>query len=135
MKKFVVFVIAFLVNAFSFAEQISSPFLWKAEKDGNVAYLFGTYHLGFSLSDLPEDFKSYIDSSKNFLMEVDTTTVRPGDVMRKVLFPTGRSLDEYLSQDSWNKLRQITQNEIPERNTENVETVVCFCLASWIYSF
>ena len=66
MKKFVVFVIAFLFNAFSFAEQISSPFLWKAEKDGSVAYLLGTYHMEFSLADLPEDFKSYVDSSKNF---------------------------------------------------------------------
>ena len=104
MKKLVVFVIAFLVSAFSFAEQISSPFLWKAEKDGNIAYIFGTFHVGFSLSDLPEDFKNYIDSSKNFLMELDTTTVRQEDVMRKVLLPYGRSLDEYLSQDSWNKL-------------------------------
>ena len=114
MKKFVVSVIAFFISTFSFAEQISSPFLWKAEKDGHVAYLFGAYHMGFSLSDLPGDFKSYIDSSKNFLMELDITSRRKRAIMADGLFSGDRSLDEYLSQDSWNKLVKIVGNEIPE---------------------
>ena len=119
MKKIVVVVTLFFISTFSFAEQISSPFLWKAEKDGNVAYLFGTHHIGFSLSDLPESLKSYIDSSKNFLTEL-ATNVNMEDFVKKASLSNGRSLDEYLSQDSWNKLRQIMQNELPEEMLKTI---------------
>ena len=61
-------------------------------------------------------------------MEVDITAMPTGAIMREARFSGDRSLDEYLSQDSWNKLVKIVE----ENNTteEALKT-----LKPWFVSF
>ena len=52
--------------------KITNPFLWKATKNNQTIYLFGTQHTDINIKELPDEVFSYIDSSESFLTEDNT---------------------------------------------------------------
>ena len=50
--------------------KITNPFLWKATKNNQTIYLFGTMHRYINIKELPDEVFSYIDSSENFFTEM-----------------------------------------------------------------
>ena len=89
------------------SSNVLSPLLWKIEKEGRFAYLFGTFHAGFSLSDLPQELLRIINESTDFFIEADPTAMSSKDIMKRAMFVDGQSFDQYLSIESWNKLVSI----------------------------
>ena len=49
--------------------KITNPFLWKATKNNQTIYLFGTIHKYINIEELPDEVFSYIDSSEIFFTE------------------------------------------------------------------
>ena len=95
-----------------------SPFLWKAEKNGKIAYFFGTSHIpGLSLSNFPEEISSYIWNSKTFLVEADTSKLSATPVSQN------QTLDKALSKQSWDKLKDFYRWQLShsEMNEEQIE--------------
>lgn len=119
MKKLILIISLLFASLFSYAEPVSSPLLWKAEKNGKVAYIFGTFHLGFTLVDLPEEFKKYIEASTNFFMEADLSTVNQNEITKRATFSNGQSLDQYLSEESWKKLVEALKGVVPEEHLKS----------------
>lgn len=93
---------------------ISSPLLWKAQKDSKVAYLFGTIYTGISLSDLPGGFRKYIDQSINFISETDHDKIDQNKIMEKAKLPDSQGLDQHLSKDSWSRLVELLKGSLTE---------------------
>lgn len=113
MKNFIALVLICTFSWGAYSAEIENPLLWKAEKNGNVAYIFGTFHLGFGLSDLPSDFKSYVDTSEYFYVETDLSSVDQNEVLKRAIYPEGQSLDLFLPEDTWKDL--VTQfSFVPE---------------------
>ena len=94
-----------------------APLLWRAEKDGRVAYLFGTIHSGVSLADLPWALRSIIGASSVVLTETDPDGTSYGEALEATILPEGRSLEDMLSPASWRKLVRLSGSKgIPEEN-------------------
>lgn len=49
--------------------RITTPYLFEAKKGNNHVYLFGTFHAGIPLTELPVDVLKYLNNSKVFVME------------------------------------------------------------------
>ena len=66
------FFIFLFLSSQAFASEdptITNPFLWKATKNNQTIYLFGTIHKHVNIKELPDEVFSYIDSSENFFTE------------------------------------------------------------------
>ena len=95
--------------------RLSEPFLWKAEKDGKVAYLFGTFHLGFELKDLPDEFFPLLNSSSLLFLETDTSEIErnPLLIQEQMFYLDGQSLDQVLSPIAWDNLKEEISTIMP----------------------
>lgn len=82
---------------------ITRPFLWRAEKDGQTTWLFGTMHLGVDAEkQLPPWVAEKVDASKTFVMEADVSDA--GEVSRALVRNDGGSLRTDLGPEHWKKL-------------------------------
>jgi len=84
---------------------IAKPFLWKAEKKGKAAFLFGTVHLGIDAeSALPPWVWLRFDQAKSFAMETD---INDPSLMTAVMRTDGKTLDKELGAEYWEKLEAV----------------------------
>ena len=96
-----------------------SPFLWKAEKNGKLAYFFGTMHLpGLSLSNFPKEISDYIKNSQTFFVEADFSKQSS-----PVPLSEEQTLNKTLSKESWDKLKDFYrwQLSIQGMNEKKIE--------------
>lgn len=121
IKKLIFLLSLHLFTFSAYTEPIPSPLLWKAEKRGKVIHIFGTIHLGVSLSDLPKEFLGYIDNSTELLLEPNPNELKEKELIKMTTLPDGQSLDELLSQESWEifleSYGQLFIKEIRKNNT------------------
>ena len=104
---------------------VLSPLLWKAEKNGEVAYLFGTLHKGFSLSDFPAEFLEILDQSATLLTETDLS-FSENELMEMGMYSNGQTLKQQLSEDSWEKLVEVMGITIPEEKLQILKPWVVY---------
>lgn len=95
--------------------QDSEGFLWKVEKDGALAYLLGSIHVGSELMyPLPESIKSAFSASDHLAVEVDITQPlspeQAAAMQAKMMFDDGTSLPDYLSEEAYAKLQDILRS-------------------------
>lgn len=112
-KVFVGLFLSLILSFSAFAEPLKKPFLWKAEKNGQVAYLLGTFHIGFTLDDLPRSVLERIEDSGTFFMETDLTTVSQDILIGRATFSGGQSLDQFLPKESWQELVDLLSHVMP----------------------
>lgn len=95
------FIISQFVLTFALASPVKVP-LYKIEKQGEIAYLLGTIHLGVEYSALSEIIRQSAQSSDSLVVEVDMNKV--SDMMQTML-PMGEpnSLKNQLTLEEWQK--------------------------------
>ena len=102
MKRFI-FILLFATSGILANPTVewTSSLLFKASRDGAVAYIFG-YSSFSNLAELPGDFREkYLDPSAHILTEKVPSDLEP------LLYPEGESLDQKLSPQSYRKLREV----------------------------
>ena len=103
MKRFI-FILLLATQGILANPTIERPLLYKATRDGKVAYIFGTssYH---SLTELPGDFKEkYLDPSAHILIRGTRQD------FEGLFYPRGETLEEKLSPQSYRKLEEVVRN-------------------------
>lgn len=103
------------------ASTVENPLLWKVQKGEKVGYLFGTFHLGFGIKDLPQEILETIKSSDSFYMETDLSGIDQAKLQAQGMYQNGKTLDQYLPETSWNKLVTLLAPVMPAEQLKMFE--------------
>jgi uncharacterized protein YbaP (TraB family) len=88
-------------------------FLWKAHKDGDIVWLYGTIH-DAGLEAVPATAKQALEKSVRLITELGDVTPDP-DVFRKhARITSGKGIDQLLPADDWWDLRDSLLGKIRE---------------------
>jgi hypothetical protein len=111
--------------------RVTSPFIWKVEKDGKASYLFGTIHVGIPIGKLPWNVLMKLKSVKTVVAEADPALVSGSDqgedspiqkLLRQkqsdLLLPEGKNLSDLISKESFDIFLKDTR--LPEEFAENL---------------
>lgn len=90
-----------------------APFLWKAEKDGNVVWLYGTIHNG-GRGEVPPAAWTALTSSAKFASELGDAEPDKDKVEKLVRIESGKTLDFLLPADDWYELRDFMRGTVKE---------------------
>lgn len=114
MKKFLSIIL--LLFSFSiFAQEIQeiekatsnkkmTPVFWKIEAEKPV-YLLGTMHMGVDASsEFHEGVWEKLKECKTLVLELDMTKINQFEMIQKIQLPPGKSLDQMLGEEHWEKL-------------------------------
>ncbi len=80
-KKCYFLVLIFFIGFNSYASQLKNPYIYEVKKDDQISYVFGSLHLGFSVSDLTSWVNELHKRAKIHSYEID--------------FGAGESLEDY----------------------------------------
>lgn len=94
--------------------EVEGPFLWRVERAGAVSHIFGTVHVGVSLTELPPVVSERFDSSDTLIVEADTEDMTSPEIMRRMILPPDQSLRDMLGQKHWPVLVQYLGHMFPE---------------------
>jgi uncharacterized protein YbaP (TraB family) len=94
------------------------PFLWKAEKDGNVVWLYGTIHNG-GKAEVPPAAWTALTTSTRFASELGDAEPDKDRVAKLVRIESGKTLDFLLPPDDWYDLRDIMRGTVKEEDLKH----------------
>src|SRR3954464_15067085 len=76
------------------AEVLQNPYFFEIQRDGQTSYVFGSYHFGLTLDDVPEFVFKALDSRPIFMSENDVAPdMNPSD--QPTIDASGPPLDDF----------------------------------------
>lgn len=93
------------------APLIERPLLWKVEGPNGPLYLFGTIHggiPGLSWEDFPAEAHQALDTAQTVVLEANLDEINQGDIAKKTMLPTSKSLEKMLGEEAFDKLVEAT---------------------------
>jgi len=104
------------------------PFLWRVSDDKGIrGHLFGTVHLSEDPNEIlhPTVWRAF-DAATTVVMEVDVGAANPSAVLTHAMLPAGETLEQKLTAERWDKLRELTG--VPGLMIKNVKPFFAFAL-------
>jgi uncharacterized protein YbaP (TraB family) len=102
--------------------------LWEVKsKDGNIAYLFGTIHVGKpSFYPLPRPVQVAWLASSKIVVEADITDQSEGKEIAKIVdYPKGETIERHISPQLLTRLKaQLEKRKIPYANVSGMRPVI-----------
>lgn len=95
----------------AFNEPIRHPFLWEVSRNGRTSYLFGSFHAGISVDQLPINVLRIFNQSKLLVTEVDLDDPGAGDLYEMPESPDSNAPRGKIKQNISAKAWQILSNE------------------------
>jgi len=84
---------------------VLEPALWEITHHGSVSYLFGSIHIGKqSWYPLPITVQNAFEQTSSLVVELNTIS-RGAQVQQAMVLPPGKSLAQFISPDTFNKLK------------------------------
>lgn len=81
-------------------------FLWKITSENSTVYLLGSIHLAKeSLYPLDNKIESAFAESNNLVVELDVNKVDPAELMKKVMYHDGNTLENNVSKEVYTQLK------------------------------
>ena len=104
-----------LIVSYSVSAQTS---LWKISKDNQTLYLGGTVHvLGHDDYPLPVEFEQAFKAAGKIVFETNITQAKEPEfsqkMMQAMLYPLGESLQDVLSQPTYQRLEAYFSDKVP----------------------
>ena len=83
-------------------------FIWKISSDNSTVYLLGSVHLAKeSLYPLDNKIESAFAESDNLVVELDVNKVNPLELMKKVMYQDGNTLENNVSKEIYSQLKSM----------------------------
>ena len=122
MKKFRFYIIYLLLSLLLVhcstvnSTKTNKHFIWKISSGRSTVYLLGSIHLAKeSLYPLDPVIESAFSESKNLVVELNIDKVDPKDLMKKVLYQDGNTLEANVTKEVYAKLKSMFgKNGVPE---------------------
>jgi len=122
-----------VVSTFTFADAFKHPFLWKAQKNKQSFYLFGTIHLPSpELSTLPSKLKDALDDSDAIYTEIDMSFMNQMKAMTFVLRKDGKPLKSILPKKLYFRTENYLKSISPALTLEPFSQMKIWALVSTI---
>ena len=118
IKNLLLFLLTFLFLILETANsETKSPFVWLAEKGGEVSYILGAIHVGVSLEEMPcsSEIVNQIQNSDLLFLEYqygDDTEKLDREEMKKIFIGSKEEQEEILSRLSFDSQEMIRERKI-----------------------
>ncbi len=92
-----------------------APFLWKAQKGGDVVWLYGTIH-DAGLDAVPRSARDVFENAPRLITELGDVEIDADQLREYASIKKGKGIDQLLPADDWWDLRDALLGKVKEVN-------------------